>query len=310
MNSIKPVEELTFTDDFMFTTIMKDKEICKELLERLLKIKVTEINYPVAQKSLAPFFETKGVRLDVYVDDGKRDFDIEIQTYIPEAPGKRMRYYQSILDMDSLQKGSVYTELKETYILFICTNDPFGRDLPVYTFKNRCIEDEEVSNDDKSTKVIYNATSYAKEKDSQIRAFLQYLCNRSSTDDFTNKIDKQVEHFKLSERFKGDYMFVKLHEWEMKEKAKKEGYEEGFESGREKGIQVGIQQGIEQGIRQGIEQGIERGIERGIQKGISEGAEQTKIETAKNAIKMGLSTQQIIELTGLSEENIKKLLEE
>ena len=40
MNSIKPVEELTFTDDFMFTTIMKDKEICKELLERLLKINV------------------------------------------------------------------------------------------------------------------------------------------------------------------------------------------------------------------------------------------------------------------------------
>ena len=209
MNTIKPVEELTFIDDFMFTTIMKDKEICKELLERLLKIKVLEINYPVAQKSLAPFFETKGVRLDVYVDDGKRVFDIEIQTYIPEAIGKRMRYYQSILDMDSLQKGSVYTELKETYILFICTNDPFGKDLPVYTFKNRCIEDGEVSNDDKSTKVIYNATSYAKEKDSQIRAFLQYLCNRSSTDDFTNKIDKQVEHFKLSKRFKGDYMFVK-----------------------------------------------------------------------------------------------------
>ena len=169
--TFKPIEELTFTDDFMFTTIMKDKEICKELLERLLKIKVSDIKYPVAQKSLAPFFETKGVRLDVYVDDGKRVFDIEIQTYIPEAIGKRMRYYQSILDMDSLQKGSVYTELKETYILFICTNDPFGRDLPVYTFKNRCIEDGDVSNDDKSTKVIYNATSYAKEKDSQIRRF-------------------------------------------------------------------------------------------------------------------------------------------
>ena len=287
MNTIKPVEELTFTDDFMFTTIMKDKEICKELLERLLKIKVSNINYPVAQKSLAPFFETKGVRLDVYVDDGKRVFDIEIQTYIPEALGKRMRYYQSILDMDSLQKGSVYTELKETYILFICTNDPFGRDLPVYTFKNRCIEDEQVSNDDKSTKVIYNATSYAKEKDSQIRAFLQYLCNRSSTDDFTNKIDQRVEHFKLSERFKGDYMFVKLHEWEMKEKAKKEGYEEGFESGREKGIQVGIQQGI--------------------QKGISEGAEQKAIETAKKLLLENIAPEIISRATSLSLDEIEKI---
>ena len=304
--TFKPIEELTFTDDFMFTTIMKDKEICKELLERLLKIKVSNIKYPVAQKSLAPFFETKGVRLDVYVDDGKRVFDIEIQTYIPEALGKRMRYYQSILDMDSLQKGSVYTELKETYILFICTNDPFGRDLPVYTFKNRCIEDEQVSNDDKSTKVIYNATSYAKEKDSQIRAFLQYLCNRSSTDDFTNKIDQRVENFKLSERFKGDYMFVKLHEWEMKEKAKKEGYEEGFESGREKGIQVGIQLGIEQGIQQGIEQGIEQGI----QKGIEEGAEQAKIETAKKMILDKLPLDQIEKWTSLPLEKIQELEQE
>ena len=147
------------------------------------------------------------------------------------------------------------------------------------------------------TKVIYNATSYAKEKDSQIRAFLQYLCNRSSTDDFTNKIDKQVEHFKLSERFKGDYMFVKLHEWEMKEKAKKEGYEEGFESGREKGIQVGIQQGIEQGI------------ERGIQKGISEGAEQTKIETAKNLLKYGDPIEKISVITGLSLDKVQQLQE-
>jgi len=162
--------------------------------------------------------------------------------------------------------------------------------LPVYTFKNRCIEDEQVSNDDKSTKVIYNATSYAKEKDSQIRAFLQYLCNRSSTDDFTNKIDKQVEHFKLSERFKGDYMFVKLHEWEMKEKAKKEGYEEGFESGREKGIQVGIEQGI--------------------QKGISEGAEQKAIETAKEALKNNISLEIIAKITGLSLEKVQQINEE
>ena len=160
----------------------------------------------------------------------------------------------------------------------------------MYTFKNRCIEDGEVSNDDKSTKVIYNATSYAKEKDSQIRAFLQYLCNRSSTDDFTNKIDQQVEHFKLSERFKGDYMFVKLHEWEMKEKAKKEGYEEGFESGREKGIQVGIQQGIQQGF--------------------SQGAEQKAIETAKNLLTMNLSLEQIAQATSLPLEKIQELASE
>ena len=33
--TMKPIEELTFTDDFMFGHIMQNKEICKELLERL-----------------------------------------------------------------------------------------------------------------------------------------------------------------------------------------------------------------------------------------------------------------------------------
>ena len=240
MKKFKPVEELTFVDDFMFTTIMKNKEICKELLERLLKIKVFDIQYPDAQNTIAPFFESKGIRLDVYVDDGQRVFDIEMQTYIPEAIGKRMRYYQSIIDMDTLKKGSVYTELKETYILFICTKDPFEKGLPVYTFKSRCLENVNLANDDKSTKVIYNVTDYEREKDPQIKAFLQYLCNRTSTDEFTDKIDKQVELMKVSEKFKGEYMFVKLHEWEMQERAKKEGIEQAREETAKKLIQNNI----------------------------------------------------------------------
>ncbi len=38
MNTIKPVEELTFTDDFMFGYVLRDPEICKTLLETLLGI--------------------------------------------------------------------------------------------------------------------------------------------------------------------------------------------------------------------------------------------------------------------------------
>ena len=33
----KSVDELTFTDDFMFGTIMKNKPVCKGVLERLLQ---------------------------------------------------------------------------------------------------------------------------------------------------------------------------------------------------------------------------------------------------------------------------------
>ena len=35
MNNFKRWEDLTFTDDFMFSQVMKDKEICREVIETL-----------------------------------------------------------------------------------------------------------------------------------------------------------------------------------------------------------------------------------------------------------------------------------
>ena len=265
--SFKPVEDLTFTDDFMFTKVMKNKSICKGLLERLLGINISKIEYPEIQKNLSPFYEAKGIRLDVYVEDCNRVFDIEIQTYIPESIGKRLRYYQSILDMDCLQRGAVYTELKESYIIFICTFDPFGFSLPVYTFKNTCQEKKDFTLEDNSTKIIINASDYKKENNLEIKSILEYLINRNSTNDFTNEINQQVEKLKYDERFKGEYMMVNLQEWELTEREKNQGWEE---------VKI-------------------------------EGAEQTKIGPAKNLLNEGLSVEQIARCTNLSLEKIQEL---
>ena len=133
----KSVDELTFTDDFMFGTIMKNKPICKGVLERLLHIKVGKIEYPSLQKTIAPFYERKGIRLDVYVAEPSRVFDIEIQTSVPQDLSKRTRYYQSLMDVDCLLRGQSYAELKESYVIFICTQDPFSRDFPYILLKTR-----------------------------------------------------------------------------------------------------------------------------------------------------------------------------
>ena len=75
----KPIEELTFTDDFMFGHILHNPEICKELLEQLLQIKIDHVEYPKLQETINSYYDSKGVRLDVYVKDSNRVFDIEIQ---------------------------------------------------------------------------------------------------------------------------------------------------------------------------------------------------------------------------------------
>ena len=62
--------------------------------------------------------------------------------------------------------------------------------------------------------------------------------------------------------------------------------------------------GIEQGIKQGIEQGIKQGIEQGIEQGIM----QEKQQTAKKLLELNTPTEQIKKITGLSKEEIEKIV--
>ena len=227
LNKIKPFEELTFADDFMFNKVMHDPEICGEVIERLLHIKVDHIVYPEIQKSLQPYYTSKGVRFDVYLKDTDRVFDIEMQNRKEDYLGKRTRYYQSMIDIDNLMRGEQYTELKESFIIFICNHDPFGAELPQYTFMNTCKEKTDVELNDKTVKVIYNAKAYEKTDDEELKAFLRFVCNNTSGDGFTDKLKSITERIKQNELLKTEYLAVNLHDFDIRREAKKEGLEEG-----------------------------------------------------------------------------------
>ena len=135
-----------------------------------------------------------------------------------------------MIDIDNLMKGEEYVQLKESYILFICKNDPFkdekekhfGR--PCYTFKNVCLENAAVNLDDKTTKVIYNASAYEKEEDPLIRAFLHFIStNQPGQDEFSNRLSRLVEKCKENEKFRSDYLAVNLHDYDIRYEALQEG---------------------------------------------------------------------------------------
>ena len=224
----KPIEELTFTDDGMFQAVLHEEDICAEIIERLLHVKVNHIEYPELEKQIAPFYTTKGVRLDVYLKDEDKIIDIEIQCYRQPALGKRTRYYQSMIDIDSLMKGEPYPKLKESYILFICKNDPFENfGLPCYTFRNICEENPAVNLNDKSIKVVYNASAYEAEKDEKIRDFLHYVwTDDAGEDEFANRLSAIIERLKDNDKFRSDYAAMNLHDWDLTRMAKEAGAQE------------------------------------------------------------------------------------
>ena len=271
----KPIEELTFTDDFMFGYVLHNPEICKELLEQLLQIKIDHVEYPKLQETINSYYDSKGVRLDVYVKDSNRVFDIEIQNSVDITLPKRTRYYQSMLDIDNLLKGEEYSELKESFIIFICQFDLFGLNLPQYTFKNICLENKELPLGDETTKIFFNSFAYDTENNLEISAFLKYINTKIPTNDFTKKLNNLVEESKINNKFRNDYLAMNLHDRDIRRVALAEGK------------QIGLQEGLEQGLTQG--------------------AEQKAIETAKNFIQKNIPLETIAECTGLPLEKVQEL---
>ena len=269
--TFKPIDELTFCDDYMFGAVMRNPEICKSILETLLNIQIEKLEYPELQKSISTYYESKGVRLDVYVKDSDKVFDIEVQNDSAISLPKRMRYYQSMVDMDSLLKGQDYSELKESFIIFICQYDPFTEGLPCYTFKNLCIQDKNLELSDETTKIIFNSTAYDKEKNVDIRKFLKYIKTKVPTSNLTDKINNMVEEQKENDKFRTEYLSMNLHDRDITRKA------------------------------------FAEGEALGIEKGLSQGAEQKAIETAKNFLKLGLSIEKVAEGTGLTLEKVQEL---
>lgn len=226
----KSIDELTFADDGMFQAVLKDPQICAEFVELLLGIRVERVEYPELEKAIEPFYTTRGVRLDVYLKDENKIIDVELQSYEQKALGKRMRYYEAMLDMDALMKGEPYDKLKDSYVLFICKHDPFKDEkkspygLPRYTFRNACVENNSVNLNDKSLKVVYNASAYESEKDERIRALLRYIqTDESGQDGLSKRLDALVKKMKENDKFRQEYMAMNLHDYDMIRKGREEG---------------------------------------------------------------------------------------
>ena len=116
-----------------------------------------------------------------------------------------------------------------------------------------------------------------------------------------------------------EYLFERKMMLQLAEKAGMEkGIEIGREKGKEEGIEIGREEGIEIGIEKGKVEGREEGIEIGIEKGKVEGREEGREEgiaiagrkVAQNLVALGMDDDTISKVTGLPQEEVKKLREQ
>lgn len=252
---VKEWESLSFSNNFIFTKLMQNEEICRQTLELLLDIKISRLEYPTSEMSFKFTPESHGIRMDVYTADDNHYYDIEIQTTNKKNLLKRARYYSSIIDADVLKEGMDYLELRENIIIFLCLEDPFNKGLPLYTFKTKCVEDSTLP-DDETTKLFYNIGNWKENPNPGVRNFLEFIITNNPKDEFTSKLSAHVTMTKKNADYRRQFMMYSMY----------------------------LRDCIEDGIEQGIAEAVEKAVNEAVDKAVKETKYEGTIKAAVIAV--------------------------
>ena len=244
-------EDLKISNDFMFKEVMKsNKELCKRLVGSIMQQDIEDIVYIETEKTLQPYYDSRGIRLDVILaDDNHTRYNLEMQArnVISKAGvallPKRTRYYQSVIDMDMLKQGENFDQLNPLVLIFICTFDFYKEGRYVYTFKSRCLENLELELANDVTVKLVNAKGKHGQVNTLLKNFLRYVMTNEPVDDFTEDVERQVWAVKNDKKAREEYMVLqaKIREHEIV----------AYEAGEAQGHAAGLAEGMAAGEAQG-----------------------------------------------------------
>ncbi len=211
----------------MFYAVMSDPEQCRRLLTLVLDMEIETVAVH-REETIIYHPDYHGIRMDVTaIEHGaRRRFNVEMQTQQKKGIGKRTRYYHSQMDSDALLAGHEYSELPDTYVIFICDFDPVGAGLYRYSHEMVCRETGTTLDD--GTYTIYLSTK-GKNKDAvpqELVSFLEYVGDpamRENTDPFVRSLETQISTIKRDREWRNKYMLLELTLAEEREEGRKEG---------------------------------------------------------------------------------------
>ena len=235
----------------MFQEVLKNKKLCQYLIEKILHIQIKDIRYLIEERHInSARISSKSIRLDVYVENEEGTIlDIEMQVTgekstvnaskdeaaVIKGLPLRTRYYQSLISMDMLKRGMKYRELRKSYVIFICTFDPFKKGLPMYHFTYRCKEDTQLEMGDLTENIYLNARAADKAEDAALADFLSYVDSGKAGSKFTQAIDAETKRVTNDEEWRERYVTWEMDLAIIREDAEKKGREDGIALGKKEG---------------------------------------------------------------------------
>ena len=282
--------------DIIFQAIFGEvgsENITKDFLEKILKRKIEKISLdknPILGRELKD--DKLGV-LDIITElDGKEKCNIEMQLIDKNNIIERMLYYWSKMYTRQIKAGDDYNKLEKTIVILIADFNIKGLEEVEYHSTWKIIETNSVKKLILTDKFELDIIELSKikgrenEKD-QLLDWLVFLENPES-ERVTRKMEENEnlkEAVEKLDRISKDEKMQRIIE--LREKAIRD----------EHAIYA-----------KGVDDGIEKGIQKGFEDGKEKGAREKQIEIAKKLLKSKVEIEIIIETTGLTEEEIKKLM--
>lgn len=202
------VSERSITKDIVFGHVMSKPKNCLQLLQRILPhLNITWVRVK-SQEVLDEGAKEKGVRLDIMArDDQGRLYDIEMQVARQEYIGKRIRYYQSQIDKNALNRGKDYVELADSYVIFLCPYDPFYHNLTRYEFSVREDHDPNIKLETGAHWIFLNSKGSDKDINRGLQQFLDLMNGViDDSDAFIAHLNQEIDDYVGSNEWRDDKM--------------------------------------------------------------------------------------------------------
>lgn len=221
----KKVQEFTLTSDVFAGKVFEKPQAFAELLKVLLQreVKIKEVHSQYVIRNM----ESHSVILDLFGESESGEiFHLEIQNNDDDNHVKRMRYYESCIEVSLMEKGTKYRELPKICQIFISKNDFARGNRPIYMVRRTVGESGVVNRkfDDERTEIYFNLTVEAESE--ELRELQRYFMKTDPEykTKYFPEICKRVYQLKCSR--KGvDSMC------EITDKIRRDGIEQGVQKG-------------------------------------------------------------------------------
>lgn len=238
-------EELTIANDRMFSMVMENNAICRELLRRIFpELAIDRVQRVTVQKQVNTPLDARTVRFDVYIrDDQQRTYIVEMQVANRQNLPYWLRYYLEQVDHSILGPGDNYEKLAgyPTYVIFFCDFDYYGQDRPEYRFEWRNIDQPDLVAGMGQQLVVFNAQASTFHDNIGVAGFLKLMHNQiAAGDPLVEQVTQEMKRIKQDPERRRDYMK----------------YELDLMDARSDGMAIGLAEGKKQGSEQGKQESI------------------------------------------------------